>query len=477
MRALVLDEPSLEFGGGARHVDPRTGIADYGPVDLGAEPRKIRIGFVGPDEAIEGARAWLERCREPFDAKQSRHPNLFRGFPGFDVDRSFRSQLMLQDAPRRPIGRRPLAKALGKPVPLAVAECVDLYEAQIADLDESNRVDAIVVCRPDDLLDHPPAPARGAPIDPSSTQVDRRVVDFHDLLKARLVGRRTPVQVLRSSTWDPSRSGGRAKGRALQDEATRAWNIHTALYYKAGGVPWRLERQPGTLGTLFVGVSFFHTPDRSEVHTSVAQVFDELGSGVVVRGGPAARHKDDRQPHLSRVDAEELLGSALDAYRREHHTQPARVVVHKSSSFSDDEVTGIESALDTRAIEHVDLMWVVGDTERCRLFRKGENTVLRGTLLQLDPTRLVLFTRGSIEYYRTYPGMYVPVPLGLRPAVTETDPVMLSQEVLALSKMNWNQSQLDGRLPITLSAARKIAGILKHVDDKRVVEGRFANYM
>ncbi|MCA1696698.1 MAG: hypothetical protein LC749_19355 [Actinobacteria bacterium] len=54
---------------------------------------------------------------------------------------------------------------------------------------------------------------------------------------------------------------------------------------------------------------------------------------------------------------------------------------------------------------------------------------------------------------------------------------MLSQEVLALSKMNWNQSQLDGRLPITLSAARKIAGILKHVDDKRVVEGRFANYM
>ena len=28
--------------------------------------------------------------------------------------------------------------------------------------------------------------------------------------------------------------------RPLQDEATRAWNFHTALYYKAGGTPWRL---------------------------------------------------------------------------------------------------------------------------------------------------------------------------------------------------------------------------------------------
>jgi hypothetical protein len=196
-----------------------------------------------------------------------------------------------------------------------------------------------------------------------------------------------------------------------------------------------------------------------------------------VRGGPAARHKDDRQPHLSRVDAEELLGNALDAYRREHHTQPARVVVHKTSAFIDDEVAGIEAALDARGIEHLDLIWIVGDTERCRLFRMGENSVLRCTLLQFDPSHLVLFTRGSIEYYRTYPGMYVPVPLGLRPAVIETDPVVLSREVLALSKMNWNQSQLDGRLPITLSAARKIAGILKHVDEKRSVEGRYANYM
>ena len=34
MHAEVLDEPELEFGGGNRHIDPRFGIATYGPADL-----------------------------------------------------------------------------------------------------------------------------------------------------------------------------------------------------------------------------------------------------------------------------------------------------------------------------------------------------------------------------------------------------------------------------------------------------------
>jgi hypothetical protein len=480
MHATILDEPNLEFGGGAHHVDPRAGVADYGPADLGITraPGPIRIGFVGPDELIDGALKWLESCRHPINARPSRHPTLFRGFPGFDIDRGYHARLDIENHVRRPVGRRALARAVSKPGGLAVAECVELYEAQIADLDESNRVDVTIVCRPDELHDDARAGSKKTSSEEdSSAAVDERNVDFHDLLKSRLTGRRTPTQLVRSSTWDPTRSGGRDKRRGIQDEATRAWNFHTAMYYKAGGVPWRLERTDGVLSSLYVGISFFHTPDRSAIHTSVAQVFDELGSGVVVRGGPVVRRQKDRQPHLGRVDAEALVGAAIDAYRREHHTQPARVVVHKTSSFDDEETMGIESALDARSIDHADLVWVLADSERCRLFRNGENSVLRGTFVELDAERQVLFTRGSVEYYRTYPGMYIPVPIGLRPALTESDPLALAREVLALSKMNWNQSQLDGRLPITLSAARKIAGILKHVPDGRQVEGRYASFM
>ena len=50
------------FGHGGSNQDPRAGIADYGPVDLGtaAAPIRIRVGPVGPADAISGARDWLK---------------------------------------------------------------------------------------------------------------------------------------------------------------------------------------------------------------------------------------------------------------------------------------------------------------------------------------------------------------------------------------------------------------------------------
>ena len=43
----------------------------------------------------------------------------------------------------------------------------------------------------------------------------------------------------------------------LQDEATRAWNFFCALYYKAGGTPWRMIRDQREFSATFMGVSFF----------------------------------------------------------------------------------------------------------------------------------------------------------------------------------------------------------------------------
>lgn len=127
MKATILDEPKLDFGQGGSHEDPRLGIADYGPVDLGtpSAPTRIRIGLVGPAEGISGARAWLERCRTPIGAKaDNRHPCLFQSFPGFDTDRTFRSELVFDDTWMRVISNRQLVRILTKPVNLATAECV-----------------------------------------------------------------------------------------------------------------------------------------------------------------------------------------------------------------------------------------------------------------------------------------------------------------------------------------------------------------
>jgi hypothetical protein len=48
---------------------------------------------------------------------------------------------------------------------------------------------------------------------------------------------------------------------------------------------------------------------------------------------------------------------------------------------------------------------------------------------------------------------------------------------LALSKLNWNNTQFDGGEPITVRAARRVGDILTCVVDGGVVQPSFRFYM
>jgi hypothetical protein len=140
--------------------------------------------------------------------------------------------------------------------------------------------------------------------------------NFHDLIKARTLALRQPIQIIRCSTWDEAKLP--TDRRSRQDEATRAWNLHVALYYKPGGVPWRLQRNSTDFATCYVGIAFSKNSSRDTLETSVAQVFNQRGDGMIIRGGAARVSSDDRQPHLEYGDAHDLLAAALDAFRQEH---------------------------------------------------------------------------------------------------------------------------------------------------------------
>jgi hypothetical protein len=70
-------------------------------------------------------------------------------------------------------------------------------------------------------------------------------------------------------------------------------------------------------------------------------------------------------------------------------------------------------------------------------------------------------SKGSLEFYSTYPGMYVPQPIGIRPAHPARSARDIGAETLALTKMNWNQTRLDGRDPVTLRTANQVKAILR----------------
>ena len=70
MKATVFDEPKLDFGHGGSHEDPRAGITDYGPVDLGdtgrsdtesasvlsAWPKESQVLVAGSNDAARRSR-------------------------------------------------------------------------------------------------------------------------------------------------------------------------------------------------------------------------------------------------------------------------------------------------------------------------------------------------------------------------------------------------------------------------------------
>lgn len=318
MRVDFLQEPVLQFGLDT-HIDIRFGLANYGPVDHVSPlaPKEINLGVVGTSETVEGICRWLDKCRNEIPAKQSRQPNLFPKFPGFCPEVGFQSTLIFDGRLQRTINNRSIAELAGKnKINLMIAEAVDLFYSELYYLAENTNAEVLICAVPQILLET--TQESTDQMNEIDGEVDGRL-DFHHLLKARSMSFKKPIQLVLPTTYDETKRRRRKTHpgsiRTLQDEATRAWNFHTALYYKAKGIPWRLMRSPSDLTTCFIGVSFYESLDRSILLTSVAQVFNERGEGIVVRGGQAKLSKEDHQVHLAREDAGELLRHALDLYK------------------------------------------------------------------------------------------------------------------------------------------------------------------
>ena len=476
MRANLLDEPQMQFGRG-QHVDPKFGLLEFGPADLEAEaaPRAIAVGVIGTQETIEGVQRWLRRCkRSVAPVADAKHPNYNPPFPGFNEDAGFESTLKFDARLRRSVPSRAIRDLTSvKDRGARMEAAVDLLIDEVEAVTEQGLARVILVCPPVELLAAFKSDGSGS----TRTRGPLGDPELHDVVKAAALRLGVPLQFVRPATYDSSkaRKQAEATGRpgSQQDDATKAWNIHTALYYKAGGFPWSLIRDPRALDSCFIGISFYYEMS-GNLATSTAQVFDERGEGVIVRGGPAKLTKHDRRPYLARTDAERLLLEALKRYRAEHHRLPARVVIHKTALFRDEEVEGMQAAADAERITDLELVAISPSTTR---FSASKTAPLRGTQVILDDRQQSLYTSGAVPFYEHYPGPYVPQPLGIYLQQSEQPAEQHGSEILALTKLNWNNSRLDGRDPITIGAARRIGSILRHVPPDGAVGSRYAFYM
>jgi hypothetical protein len=53
----------------------------------------------------------------------------------------------------------------------------------------------------------------------------------------------------------------------------------------------------------------------------------------------------------------------------------------------------------------------------------------------------------------------------------------VAAEILALTKMNWNNTQFDNGMPITIAAARHVGEVLKYVGEEQEIAPRYSFYM
>jgi hypothetical protein len=469
MKLTTLPEPLLEFGTGT-HICPRTGIEHLGVYDKRDELRRteLRIGVVGRGEGIDLLDEWLEKCRDGIERKaESKLLNLFRGFGGINQDYGFLTRLI-----NSPQYTRTLKKSdISGVVKLAsrverVERAVELYYEQIRFLAENRSVDVIVCVMPNEMFDSITTSAS----DDASGERELEH-NFRRILKARCMHLGTPLQLVREKTILITKVAG-----DQQDAATKAWNFCTALYYKGNKtIPWRLVEDTAKLRSCYIGVGFYKSRDGETISSSLAQVFDEFGHGIILRGTPVSIDKKNRHPYLSEDQAYELLRDALDEYDRALEHMPARIVIHKSSHFRGSERKGFLRALDEKGIRSKDFV-AITDTD-IMLFGDKDYPPKRGTLLTISETEGVLYTRGTVDFYKTYPGMYVPNPLKITVYEQDSSLESLCDEILGLTKMNWNNTQMDGRLPITLECARKIGDIMKYVSPTEKPQVSYSFYM
>jgi len=185
VKAHILHEPELEFRAGNRHIDPRYGIAVYGPADADAPtaPHTIAVGLLGPPGAVDDLRKWLQRCQSPIDAIQAKpgQENLHQPFPGFSADTNFGAELVFDDALVREIPERQLRRLARADVTSAVAEAAELYTEAARSLAETGRCRVIICARPDELHDHDgtPPPDDGEETEPDADDDEQQSPELH----------------------------------------------------------------------------------------------------------------------------------------------------------------------------------------------------------------------------------------------------------------------------------------------------------
>lgn len=478
----VLSEPALEFNYGQRLVDPRDGLGLFGPfsASLPYHPKSISYAVIGASEGVEAFRRFSEALVSPILAEvRDANPRLWPPFPGFEA--AFCATWPVAPSWTRGLDRQTLLTAAAHPE--AQRRAGDVVEAYLSAIQTATKRDeplGVIVCvvpdvvwencRPRSRVVQPvgsrlsaaqrTAARAGQPdffaeYDPVQYQFSP---DFRRQLKARVMEHDVPIQIVRESTLrlHPATNVER---RTLTPLSDRAWNLGAAFYYKAGGKPWKLAT--AREGVCYIGIAFRLAGSSSAGRTAccAAQMFLDSGDGIVFLGefGPWYS-PEDREFHLSKRAAHDLLAGVLRTYRDLDGRPLREVFLHSRSTISADEFEGYREACGSE----IKMVGIRVRIERAtaKVFRPGAWPVIRGTFWRVSDHAGYLFGSGFKASSGTYDGWETPDPVRIDIQHGEADLDQVAEDVFGLTKLNYNACRLGDSEPVTIGFSDAVGEIL-----------------
>jgi hypothetical protein len=398
-------------------------------------------------------------------------------FPGFTSDSAFKSKFSNDDANNKSIKELAITAILEADYPKLdkATRIADLYISAYKQLieDSISRPNVCLIIIPSDVFKKLS----------SIKYSNGKFFNLRRHLKAQLIGmpNSIPVQIILEDTINGTK-------KSLQDMSMQAWNFITANYYKNGGTPWTLTLKDKT--TCFIGISFHRVQDveKNLMRSSIAQAFNYEGKGVIFIGKQFewdSQTMNTPAPHLTHAYAEELIQNVLAEYKKYNKVSPSRVVIHKTTDFWDSstnvdyaEAEGFRYGITKVLGDDVEIDLVTIKSSKIKLLRgKGKYPVLRGTLMKLSDKYGLLYTTGYIPYFESFPGVHIPH--GLEISIYSGDSTIkkVCEEIMALTKLNFNNCSYYDSLPITIRFAQRVGEIIQYMKDGVNPPNKYYYYM
>lgn len=483
-KLIHIDEPRLTFGHNQKVDDPRDGLTLFGPYSKGKHSSQINVGIIGPQKQRGFVLEYLIRIHKPV---LNPKPDIARpNFPGleaaFDVSINFNS-LQEIDVPSEEI-QDFLKYTDGHQ---RIFHLTNLYSARLIKYcnEENLPISVWFVAIPNEIYQYGrpqsriPSEENNVNTHLNSYEQNSSVimlfddlnnqkeaydfeVNFHNQLKAKLLSEKVVTQIIRENTiaFEKIWTDQEKVDYERMFDTAKAWNISTTLYYKSGGIPWKLgevRKNVCYLGLVYKQIDL--GADRRNA-CCAAQMFLDSGDGMVFRGniGPWF-NPETKEFHIKREAAVELLTMSLESFRAksEDDTYPDQIFIHAKTFFDDEEWDGFMEAAKGKS----QLVGVrIRHNSAFKLYRDFSYCVPRGTALIITETFGYLWSNGYIPRIQTQLGLETPNPLSVEIIRGSEKIETVFKDILALTKLNYNACVYSDGSPVTLKFADSIGEVL-----------------